>query len=231
MASLRSVATNEASGTSVTVNVPSGTVDGDVMIAQISWMSNTVKTVTPPGGWTLLETDVNSAFEQRTYVRVASSEPANYAWTFSGTVRVEAGIGSFIGVDNTTPIDVSNGQFNSSSTSVTAPSVTTTVANALLVFCGSGNGQGTYTPPSGMTEQWDDNTTIGTLDVSFEMAIETLGAAGATGTRVATLSGALGNIGQLIALKPAAVAADEIGARYEISTLGVMVFAPGQAQI
>lgn len=193
--------------TTIAPNVPSGLADQDVMIAQVAWGNNS--SITPPGGWTLIldtaqSTNMHSALYYRV-VATAGSEPASYTWTIGTSVQIAASITAYRGVDNASPIDnagaAAGGQGNSSSTSCTAPTITTVTDNCVLLFYGSGAGAQTWTAPGTMTERYDIQTTGGTNRTATS-DYETFATAGATGTRVATLSSATGNVGQLIALKP-----------------------------
>jgi hypothetical protein len=182
-------------------------VANDVLLAQITVRGGTGTTITAPAGWTLVRRDDSTTtLAQAVFVLVAgASEPADYTWTFSPSQKASGGIIAYSGVNAAAPVNVHGGQANASSTSVTAPSVTTTVANARLVgFFGAARDT-LFTPPAGMTEQWDIASTGGaaTSRTASEEADEALGAAGATGTRVATAAAAAVNIGQLVALAPA----------------------------
>ena len=120
--------------TSITVSKPSGVTTNDVLLGMVSVRSG--PTITPPSGWTLVRSDVNgTSLTQAVYRKVAGgSEPSSYSWTFDGPVSAVVGtIVAYSGVNTGTPVDVSGGQANASSTSVTAPSVTTTVANDMVV--------------------------------------------------------------------------------------------------
>ena len=162
-------------------------------------------TVAPPAGWTQVRRDVNgTTLTQVVFVWTAgSSEPANYTFTLSKPVSaVVGGMLAFSGLDPLSPIDAHGGQANASSASVTAPSITTTVADTLVIgLFGTGN-NATFTAPAGMSERFDVLTT-GTSNVAAEGAEVTQAAAGATGTKVATASMSGMNIGQLVALRPA----------------------------
>jgi hypothetical protein len=182
-------------------------VANDVLLAQITVRGGTGTTITAPAGWTQVRRDDSgTTLAQAVYVLVAgASEPASYTWTFSSSQKASGGIAAYSGVNTATPVNAHGGQANASSASVTAPSITTTVANAQLVgFFGTARGT-TFTPPTGMTEQWDTASTGGgaATRTTSEGADEALGAAGATGTRVATAAAAEVNIGQLVALAPA----------------------------
>jgi hypothetical protein len=83
-----------------------------------------------------------------------------------------------------------------------APSITTTVANTLLVYGGFTNTPVSATSPGLMTEQWDVNTT-GSYNISSETATQTLSSAGATGTRAATFPSKVRGVAVLMAIAPA----------------------------
>ena len=189
--------TGQASGGTITVAKPAGTVSGDVMLASVTVVTN-VSTVATPTGWTLLldtnQTVTNTNTSRLyTYYKVAgAAEPTSYAWTVSGTnIGAVAAIASFSGVDiSVSPIDASAGQATASSVDHTAPSVTTTVAGGMLVTVHEFASARTWLPPSGMTEIVDRaSRTKNGNGVSLEMNIESRAVTGATGTRTATAAG------------------------------------------
>ena len=191
-------------GTSLVITKPTGTVDGDVMIAGI--VGNITTELVAPAGWTQVRLDSASTFRYGVYRRVASSEGANYTWTLtaSGTGSIAGGIQAYSGVDNTTPVDIDGGQTNASSTSIVAPSVTTTVADTRLVgFFQHVDPAGAVTPDAGQTERFEVSPDAFT---TAEGGDEAVVAIGATGSRTATAANAAANCGQLIALRPAATA-------------------------
>jgi hypothetical protein len=195
--------------TSLTIARPAGVVAGDVMLAQINVRGGTGVTITPPAGWVLVTNGrINSTtiLAQAVYYKVAgASEPVNYAWSFTSG-RASGGIAAFRGADNTTPVNIANGQFNASSTNINAPSITTTSANTMLVGLFSfARGGGTVAPPAGMTEAYDNSSGGGANGVTSEAAYAIQAANGATGMRTATGSNAEVNIGHLVALRPGAV--------------------------
>jgi MSHA biogenesis protein MshQ len=137
-----------------------------------------------------------------------ASEPANYTWTMStsGFGGAVGGIASFSGVDTATPYDDEAGNATPSSANHTAPSVTTTLDDGMLVTIHEFASSKAWTPPTGMTEMVDvaslpPNDTDG---ISMEMNYEVRPAAGATGTRTASPGGPpdSGAV-QSISLKPA----------------------------
>jgi hypothetical protein len=67
-------------------------------------------TVTAPSGWTLQNSTADPGGKVRDvlYWRVAgSSDPTNWTWTFSSSVKASGGIGAYAGVDQTSPVDAS----------------------------------------------------------------------------------------------------------------------------
>ncbi len=194
--------------TNITVNIPPGTLQGHVMLAGVNYWADL--TLTAPSGWTLVRYQDLSAGAGRLaiYYKVATaSEPSNYNWTTNFADYTLATIASYSGVDNTNPIGVSGAQSNTSaSTSATAPSITTTNANAKLVYMAAVDAgvnvpvlNLTATPPTSFTERadtWSKWKWIYHADY-------TQASAGASGTKVATLDASRQTICALIELKPA----------------------------
>lgn len=113
--------------------------------------------------------------------RITPSSPAS--WTFTLAAN-DYWIGFYVllrGVDTTAAVD---GAISAANT-LTTPSITTTVANTMLVYMTgswhSGGAVRSYTPPSGMTkkEETQQSGSVGML------ATEVVATAGATGTRTA----------------------------------------------
>ena len=188
----------------LSINVPAGTVQNDVMVAAIGVRPNSV-TVTAPAGWTLVRRINSTAGNSNSllvYYRVAGAgEPANYAWGFSSSTGSTGGILSFSGVDTASPIDVENGQPTPNGLTHTAPSVNTTVANTMLVTAHTYSSAGTWTPPTGMTERVDVQGG-GLQSTGINHVLQA--ATGATGTKAATASAdADGGNAHILALRPA----------------------------
>jgi hypothetical protein len=99
-------------------------------------------------------------------------------------------------------VDVSGGGSAANSSSDVAPSVTTTVTGDLLIGIFGEAANATVTPPTGMLEQVEQLAGAGNTRVLSELSDQQLGAAGATGSRTATLSKSGSNVGQLLALRP-----------------------------
>ncbi|MEW5994422.1 MAG: type II secretion system protein, partial [Candidatus Zixiibacteriota bacterium] len=127
-------------GTDITVSTPAGTSQGDLLIAAVVTDGNTSGTLAPPGGegWTEIDIGQQSgAVTLGVWWKLAdASESPSHQFTWSGGGQESyAWIMRFTGHDPTSPINASatNG---GSSGSPTCPSVTTTVANTMIVRIG-----------------------------------------------------------------------------------------------
>jgi hypothetical protein len=196
--------------TTLVLNTPTGVAINDLLIAQVTFRSSgasTTLTLPACGCWTLIGSrqDVGSNMSQALYYHVATgAEPANYTWTIGTSNRATGGIIGYAGVDHSSsPIDVNSAAIDSSgaSSSPAAPSVTTAGNNEMLVaFFGIRSGD-TFTPPAGMTEEWD--VSAGGSSPASEAADVLQASAGASGAKTATATGGAANwIAQLVALKP-----------------------------
>jgi hypothetical protein len=201
-----------SSGTSITVPAPAGIAATDIVLIYIHEQQNPGTAITPPAGWTLvlnlLETSVGS---ERLAVFWGLGTATFGAFTGVGTnTDLQARAFAYTGVDNTTPLDVAAvGQSNASSTTMTAPTITTVTDNAWIVgvFAGADSSGGALTASDGapLTQRSADSFTSATLvnTLADTVGDQNITPAGATGTRTATLNVAQVNIGFLIALRPA----------------------------
>ncbi|MFE5140323.1 hypothetical protein ACFRDV_22045 [Streptomyces fagopyri] len=163
--------TSQITDTTLACSVPSGTANGDVMIALISRPSSSA-TVTTQAGWTIISgfpiSNTNGTVLTGFY-RVASGEPASYTWAFS-TGKCCIATMSYRGVDTVTPVHKSAAAADTTTrTGHTSPSITTTIANCWTIggFCDRGtSSSSTWTTPSGLTSRASLGTT-GTSDNSL----------------------------------------------------------------
>lgn len=191
---------------STTIPKPTGTVENDIMLAYLFRGRGTAdwSLLTVPTGWTQIGTDVDvfdGGFWARSAIwwkRAGASEPADYTWDHIGTTSSTQGyIGSYSGCPTSgDPVDVFSVSFDTSpdfSTIAVFTGVTTTQANDMLVMLGHNwEGNGSLTPPIGMTERFDG------LAYSADQVIA---ATGATGTRQMTLASANPWVMFLVAIK------------------------------
>ncbi|HEX6468612.1 MAG TPA: hypothetical protein VF069_05900, partial [Streptosporangiaceae bacterium] len=117
------------------------------------------------------------------------SEPTTYTFGGSASATSVVTLVCLFDEDTATPVNAGpvNGGSSTASNSHVAPTLTTTVANTLLLAMFASvvqNASGSYNPPAGMTELSDVNA--GSW-VQQSVCSEAIAAAGATGTRTATL--------------------------------------------
>ncbi len=144
----RAAASAATTGATLTITKPSGTATNDVLIASIA-VAPSSATIAPPSGWTLVRRTDNagpSSNSLAVYYKVAlAGEPASYAWGIGGASFAVGGVQGFTGIDTTNPIHIENGQATASSLTHATPSISTTLANAMVVashaFIGSASGQ------------------------------------------------------------------------------------------
>ena len=199
-----SSASNSSLDGQLTIVTPSGVASGDLMVAQVMIRRDGV-TATPPAGWSLIRADDftgNGLFQALYYKVAGSSEPGNFTWTFSATAHRAGAILNYRGANTASPIDSHSGQTNLVSTPITAPGITTTVADTTLVaFYAMRQASGLVTPPIGMMERWGFNNSA--INVTIEIADQAFAGVGATGDRIATATKDDHTVGQFIAIAPA----------------------------
>lgn len=201
-----STSASQATGTtSWVITKPSGSVQDDIVLVTIS-LQNTYA-ITVPSGFISISGPTDWQGTRRVqffYKILGASEGASWTFTIATATSGSWQASSFSGIDLVNPINASGFQFNNASTtSMSAPSISPTVTNTMLVLMGVANSSGTTTPPSGMTERADvANATA--FNLSY-LSSELLTSSGATGTRVATNSGSSYSVAGLVALKPGTV--------------------------
>ena len=192
--------------TSVSQTPPVGTASGHLMLAEVVSRADG-QTFTTPSGWTLIgtwrDTSTTPDTDVALFWRIAgASETSPYTFSVSASATLGVTLTAWSGVDTAAPLHAFAGQANASSNTITAPSVTTTVANTTLILIAAGATTKLITPPASMTERWE--LSGGTSTVNGYGADEAFTSAGATGTRVATYTdaSARASIGVLVALAP-----------------------------
>src|SRR5581483_3978296 len=198
-----------ASSGTLTITKPTGTAANDVLVASVAVTPSSVA-ITPPSGWTLVRRTDNAgptSTSLAVYYKVAgASEPTSYAWGMSGASFGVGGIQGFTGVDTANPINIEDGQSTPSSTTHATPSITTTVANAMLVTSHAFASSSSWTPPSGMTESFDKaNGSANATGLTVEGSRVLLAVAGVSGTKTATAAAnADAGNAHILALRPIA---------------------------
>lgn len=157
---LRSLSTIAEANASAICYKPSGTVDGDVLIALVMARSSLeTPNITTPSGWTEIATWGLSNLRLSAYWKRAASEGDSYQFshdTPSGN-REQITVLCYSGVSSTgSPIDVySNVYYTVSNNVLYAGGATPTGQPTMLVFLGQVFTNVTITPPTGFTERSD----------------------------------------------------------------------------
>ncbi len=206
-------AQNGAGGSSLTLNRPQGLAAGDLLIAYVA-VEYADNTVSPPVGWVMAARQSTSeALSSLAYYRIATSnEPASYTWTFSESAEASGGIAVYTGVDSSDPLDkwyvygeedhaVTTYGMLYYSSNVNSYGITTTVANARLIFMAAVAAATTVNPPSGMTAQFTAKSSTSTTATLFDASVPNAGATGPIST--SHNGGDNSNVSILMALKPA----------------------------
>ena len=187
-------------GTSITVAAPTGVQSGHYMIASVS-IKNTTSSFMPDDDWTNIQDDTtglsNGDVVFHTFGKFFSPGETSYTFSWTGSVYASASIVAYSGVDTTSPVMASAVQINpSASTTYTAPSVTTTAANALVVATYGVSGYTDMTAGSGMTRRVYEASGVPTAAQDVVQST-----AGASGTKTMTGS-SYKSVGVTIALTP-----------------------------
>jgi type II secretory pathway pseudopilin PulG len=199
-------------GTSVVVTAPGSISSGDLLIAAVSTDGSTAGSISSPAGWTLLDRGIDSAgaITLGVWYRIAgASEPANYTFTWTGNQQAYGWISRFTGHNSSTPVNALAAQGGSStSASPPCPSVTTMVANSMIVRIGAfDRAPITVDNPglSGHTAITMDRSNTGTNASSGGAGYKQQAAIGASGTVNFTLTGAEQYRTMTIAITPGAI--------------------------
>ncbi len=203
----QSVATaiTSSNAPSLAIGLPAGTVAGNFLVAALSIDGGV--TITPPAGWTeILQTSDGDRTNLGVWYRVATgSEPSSYTFSWGANEKATGAILRYSGVDNANPIDGFGAAFGNS-INPTAPSVTTTVADTLVLRVAAMEGEKLPTPSSGVYPAGTDgryaHQTSGSGSSTGAGADLAQASAGATGTAAFTLSGAKAWVTATIAIRP-----------------------------
>ncbi|MHC4676753.1 MAG: LamG domain-containing protein, partial [Planctomycetota bacterium] len=126
-----------SNGTSLTIDTPSGTSQGNLLIAAV--VTDASETISPPGGegWTLISHEsYSSDVTLGVWWKLAdASESPTHQFTWGSSEKAYGWMMRFTGHHPTTPINVWGARGGSSS-SPDCPSVTTTVADTMIVRIG-----------------------------------------------------------------------------------------------
>ncbi|MBU1395817.1 MAG: LamG domain-containing protein [Gammaproteobacteria bacterium] len=199
-------ATGNSGAEELPLTHPGGLEADDILIAQIAVRGN--QTIGAPAGWTLVNRSNNgTSVTQAVYwSRAGASNPAD-PWTFSASDRAAGAIVAYRDVDPVAPINAFSVNA-SSSTSVTASSVTPTVSGTQLVgLFALARGNSGFQAPAGMAMRQENGTQAANPGITIESDDEAhAGGTAATGSRTALAANSADGIAHLVALQPNLIA-------------------------
>lgn len=184
-----------ASGTSLTIDKPANTTDGDLLIAATWGRENTADYSGAPAGWTAMPSSPISTLVgvQRFYYKAitGTESPANYTWSGGGWGRHAGIIFRVTGANTADPFDAAGAyatgiSVGTSHSRLTLPSVTASADSLLLAHLGSNTSGGvpeSYPAPTGMTLVGSAGTNTGGGDSSISVVAQAISSSGATGSR------------------------------------------------
>lgn len=155
------------SSTSINVFKPTGTVEGDLLVAFVGiYTAVGVGDVNTPSGWNSIRTDTVTNNRVRSFYKTATaSEPASYTFTFTATQdRASAEAHRINATHATTPIDAHAGATVTAADldpDPSAPAVTTVSSNCLVLaylYHDHGVLNNTHTAPANHVERTDFET-------------------------------------------------------------------------
>src|SRR5271154_1124523 len=209
---LRSIATGSTTSSSrdhVTIPATDGVSAGQVLIAQIAIRGGSGLTITAPSGWSLVRRDDSGpTISQAVYVRVVPSsgtEPASYTWSFNNGNDAAGAIAAYVNVTGVQPIDVTGGQNNGVSATITAPSISLPHGGDRVVALFAIADTSPVTGPASMNQRW--NFRSSSYGISVVMSDLTYASSGPTPKAVASTLVGAANIGAQIALTQTATTA------------------------
>lgn len=143
----------------ITLDKPSGTAEGDLLLAHIS--TDNTETITPPAGWTKIGSETSGSTDINFWKVAGSSEPSTYGFDISSWERYAACMSRFTGDFGSNPIDV-NASDTGTGADPTSPSITPTQTPTMLISTFSkdenqvADGSENTGQPSGYTNIYSD---------------------------------------------------------------------------
>lgn len=189
--------------TTVTLDVPAGTLNNDLLIAFFATENETAPITPDQSGWTL---GFKGEFATRSHTnvlywrRAGGSEPSTYTFSKSsgewvGSLTNYRNAGDPYGGNYTWTDTTANGD-------VPSPNITTTGANHMVLVAGSMPYGNTFTPSSGFTERVDHRTGTGSANISIFLTEQLVVSATTLSSIVTVGANADYKVGGVIAFGP-----------------------------
>jgi len=157
------VSVQNTAQTTIAVSVPSGVTNGNLLLMFLN-SGQVLNTWTTPSGWTLGTTGTAG---RGTFWKIASSEPASYTLTQSGSSTAS---GTIIAYSNAV-FDVAGGLGNTAATS-TPLAITVAKSNSTIVYANGAStvASATYTTPTGYTARASDSDATAPSTAFFDIS-------------------------------------------------------------
>jgi hypothetical protein len=159
----KGVNTHYVNATSDGINIPATTANNDALLLFDTFASKTVTETGGLAGWTLVGSTVQGSQTTNVYSRVANGTDAGTAVNvqYSATVKAIVTIADYSGTDPSTPVETFQTATAASSTTATAPALTSLSDGTFVVsfWADKSSTTTTFTPPAGVTQE---NLTMGT---------------------------------------------------------------------
>lgn len=192
--------------TSLYFGKPSTVVEGDVLVATVQ-ASTQEATISAPSGWTLrASANAGTSSKVATYTKVAgATESSSYGFKFSLSGKHTGTLAAYSGVDPADPVDAVQSQSNAAGKYVACPSVSASVAGAMLVCTtAQPNGSSLYYR-SPLTRRNNSRTGTTVDDNAIALGDELRVESGSTGPRSVEATSTLpveASVGTSVLLKP-----------------------------
>lgn len=195
------------------IEKPTGVKNGQIML--LSLWTGTVGLAASSVGWTVIRKTEGNGMTVTTMWKKYEGEAGPYVVKLGGESSSAGHASAYENVNANAPVNISSGQSNALSVNQTAPTITPTVENCLIVMTGANtNGTANSAFPAEYTNR---NGANGEL-----LADHLQEKAEATGAKTATLAEARINAAQLIAFTPAEeAAAPSTGSTMQAAKTGV----------
>ena len=198
-------ATSATGLSSLTLTPPGGTAAGDLLVAQVTNRDGAY-TLTVPSGWTVIGARTtasgSSTITSALFWKWAAAGEGSATFTLGTTdIQMVGGVVAYSGVHSSGPVNVS-GVATGTSTVATAPSVTTTAANAMLVNAYAKR-QEALPAVSGLTPRWSLISGTGAGNLGATAGDVLFAGPGATPARSVTASNSFEWVAHTVALRPA----------------------------
>ena len=187
---------NTANSLSITINKPTGTIEGDLMIGVMSGDIASSRTWAATTGWTEIAAYTGTTALRVVYKVATASEPSNY--TFSVTANAPLLSGSIL-TYRYAAYDTIAGSFTAGTDPMVFASISPSLSQARLIACGSRNSASiTLGTPISMTARVTDNGANAPSYIVCDQQV----AKGPTGTRSMSTGGTANVAGIMLAIKP-----------------------------